>query len=95
MKIVVTVQDREVLNKEREIARAGCSVCPTCGCNRKRAPSICGGVCELPSRRAIFEKNGKRVIGRVDRFECTLCGTVWESDPYEDFYTHMRNLSER
>ena len=71
MKIIITGEDREKLWKEKMAARAGCNSCPTCFCNTKR-----GGLRELSPRKAIFQKDGKRVIGRVDRFECTLCGTV-------------------
>lgn len=87
MKIIISAKERESLNKEKEAARAGCTVCPTCGWNRMTVP---GRVKELNSKRTIFEKNGKRIIGRVDRFECMHCGTIWESDPYEDIYSRGR-----
>lgn len=90
MRIIISAKERESLNKEKEVARAGCNVCPTCGWNRMTVPGILGGVNELHSKRTIFEKNGKRIIGRVDRFECMRCGTIWESDPYEDIYSRGR-----
>lgn len=89
----ITRTNRDVLSAEqrREIANAGCWVCPCCGETKKETDyfkegiynkGIFGGLIRKTWAEGLF----RRRYMQVDCYTCNTCGAQWESDAYEREY---------
>lgn len=83
MKITRTPRDIEEKELERQKANEGCDICPCCGEDKSWDFSLEKG------ETGIYHSTDTRLKGgffsryyTVDMYECSKCGTKWESEPY-------------